>query len=402
VPIAVAAVVAGLLAAWLLKRHKRRAAAGPSPPDKDSASVPVVKDLEMGTGPPSGGNRGSILPAPATAVRSIRRSSEDACRTSVDRYHGRTAAMPYSFGGSSQMLSTPSGITASSVDLDPVTGASSLMSSLPSQSVSGVAHQLAPGHSAVTAAAAAGEVATAAGTAGAGGSTIGSRARAGWQQARRNSRLLTQPADLQRLQELQASMQEDTAHFHDQHQHQQLPGAASTSAGITPVPSTGITPVPSTGDGRQDSTSTLEPGTPKSSLEMHAAAFQGPASSYTGGSSGTGSAAGDRRSSMAALLKARSDVAVLRDLRIGTLLGRGSYGRVYRGKLHLKHTGQQRQREQPSAGKHALTAGQAPGQQHAGCNSEYCFLRSMLLFRMCSCKTPRTRTLSPGWLEGDK
>jgi hypothetical protein len=37
-------------------------------------------------------------------------------------------------------------------------------------------------------------------------------------------------------------------------------------------------------------------------------------------------------SSAAALLKQRSDVAVLRDLKIGPLLGRGSYGRVYRGK----------------------------------------------------------------------
>lgn len=36
-------------------------------------------------------------------------------------------------------------------------------------------------------------------------------------------------------------------------------------------------------------------------------------------------------SSAAALLKQRSDVAVLRDLKIGPLLGRGSYGRVYRG-----------------------------------------------------------------------
>jgi hypothetical protein len=34
---------------------------------------------------------------------------------------------------------------------------------------------------------------------------------------------------------------------------------------------------------------------------------------------------------MSALLKARSDAAVLRDLKIGPLLGRGSYGRVYRG-----------------------------------------------------------------------
>jgi hypothetical protein len=39
----------------------------------------------------------------------------------------------------------------------------------------------------------------------------------------------------------------------------------------------------------------------------------------------------ERFNSVSALLKARSDVAVLRDLKIGPLLGRGSYGRVYRG-----------------------------------------------------------------------
>jgi hypothetical protein len=36
---------------------------------------------------------------------------------------------------------------------------------------------------------------------------------------------------------------------------------------------------------------------------------------------------------MSALIKARSDVALLRDLKIGPLLGRGSYGRVYKGEL---------------------------------------------------------------------
>eukprot|EP00775_Hariotina_reticulata_P004708 gene4708-4959_t len=35
---------------------------------------------------------------------------------------------------------------------------------------------------------------------------------------------------------------------------------------------------------------------------------------------------------LSALLKARSDMAVLRDLKIGPLLGRGSYGRVYKGR----------------------------------------------------------------------
>eukprot|EP00775_Hariotina_reticulata_P008839 gene8839-9018_t len=37
-------------------------------------------------------------------------------------------------------------------------------------------------------------------------------------------------------------------------------------------------------------------------------------------------------SGLPALLKARSDMAVLRDLKIGPLLGRGSYGRVYKGR----------------------------------------------------------------------
>jgi hypothetical protein len=35
------------------------------------------------------------------------------------------------------------------------------------------------------------------------------------------------------------------------------------------------------------------------------------------------------------MLKARSDMAVLRDLKIGPLLGRGSYGRVYKGEQGL-------------------------------------------------------------------
>jgi hypothetical protein len=71
---------------------------------------------------------------------------------------------------------------------------------------------------------------------------------------------------------------------------------------------------------------------------------------YTGGTQGTGSGSGEGRASGSAgssggrqtvaeryagitsLLKARSDIAVLRELKIGPLLGRGSYGRVYRGK----------------------------------------------------------------------
>jgi hypothetical protein len=70
---------------------------------------------------------------------------------------------------------------------------------------------------------------------------------------------------------------------------------------------------------------------------------------YTGGTQGTGSGSGEgqaggsagssggrqtvaeRYAGITYLLKARSDIAVLRELKIGPLLGRGSYGRVYRG-----------------------------------------------------------------------
>ncbi|KAF6265892.1 hypothetical protein COO60DRAFT_768059 [Scenedesmus sp. NREL 46B-D3] len=64
-----------------------------------------------------------------------------------------------------------------------------------------------------------------------------------------------------------------------------------------------------------------------------------------GGSGGAGSSAGAAGSGgqvgaiaargmggVSSMLKARSDMAVLRDLKIGPLLGRGSYGRVYKGR----------------------------------------------------------------------
>jgi uncharacterized membrane protein YgcG len=64
-----------------------------------------------------------------------------------------------------------------------------------------------------------------------------------------------------------------------------------------------------------------------------------PASASGGGASGgAGSSAGQAGavaargiSNVSSMLKARSEVAVLRDLKIGPLLGRGSYGRVYKG-----------------------------------------------------------------------
>lgn len=45
-------------------------------------------------------------------------------------------------------------------------------------------------------------------------------------------------------------------------------------------------------------------------------------------SMGTG---GRRTEALSAMLKARSDVAVLRDIKLGPLLGAGSFGRVYKG-----------------------------------------------------------------------
>jgi hypothetical protein len=68
-----------------------------------------------------------------------------------------------------------------------------------------------------------------------------------------------------------------------------------------------------------------------------------------GGSGGAGSSAGATGSggqlgavaarginNVSNMLKMRSEVAVLRDLKIGPLLGRGSYGRVYKGECGLR------------------------------------------------------------------
>ena len=49
------------------------------------------------------------------------------------------------------------------------------------------------------------------------------------------------------------------------------------------------------------------------------------------GSGGGKQSVAEKYASIASLLKTRSDIAVLRELKIGPLLGRGSYGRVYRG-----------------------------------------------------------------------
>lgn len=73
---------------------------------------------------------------------------------------------------------------------------------------------------------------------------------------------------------------------------------------------------------RHSSAETGEIGSTRSSLELHG--FSTKAQTYC-------RAGADDHGSKVALLKARSDVAVLRDLKVGPLLGRGSYGRVYRG-----------------------------------------------------------------------
>jgi hypothetical protein len=77
--------------------------------------------------------------------------------------------------------------------------------------------------------------------------------------------------------------------------------------------------------GMQGSGGTVDASTFSSGMQRCAA---GP-SSTAGSSRVTGM--DDKLSNTSALLKARSDVAVLRDLKIGPLMGRGSYGRVYKG-----------------------------------------------------------------------
>jgi hypothetical protein len=72
---------------------------------------------------------------------------------------------------------------------------------------------------------------------------------------------------------------------------------------------------------------------------MRSSTPQGPGASAGGapelGSLTSGSLAVDcAAGGMSALINAR-DVALLRDLKIGPLLGRGSYGRVYKGELQL-------------------------------------------------------------------
>ena len=51
-----------------------------------------------------------------------------------------------------------------------------------------------------------------------------------------------------------------------------------------------------------------------------------------GGSGSSGGRGGDRMQNIQSLLQMRSEMAVLRELKLGPLLGRGSYGRVHRAK----------------------------------------------------------------------
>jgi hypothetical protein len=83
---------------------------------------------------------------------------------------------------------------------------------------------------------------------------------------------------------------------------------------------------------RQQSSSTNEPGTPTGTAHSLLSQHFG-----TGGKrSGLGKSrlTGDSCApdTTTAVLKARSDAAVLKDLKLGPLLGQGCYGRVYRGR----------------------------------------------------------------------
>lgn len=261
--------------------------------DPSKPGLLFVKDIEMGAGP---------RPGAAPARHSSASGPDTASFLHVDQ--GRAAqveaagSMPYSYGGSSLLWSSPSGLTAGTASFGPdeaetvVGGHSGAPSS--QQTAQPAVHHAA-----------------AVGAGPAGGQVIRAAGPLGWQRARRLSGRYLQPIDLPRVSA--ASSLDDTA------QAQYL---ARGPDSVTPVPSI------ATGS-RQQSASTAEPGTPKNSLEMQLLAANGPPSMGTW--PGSSSSGDDRRSAVYALLKARSDVAVLRDLRIGPLLGRGSYGRVYRG-----------------------------------------------------------------------
>jgi hypothetical protein len=291
VPIAVLVLASALLLFWFLKSRKHRQRSDLEAPDKPGPMTAVIKDVQLAGQGPHG------RPVGPSGGRDAHRTPEQA-RTAIVEGAG---SMPVSHGGSSMLWSSRSGYTAgtlSSADIDPLVANNSVSSVRSAAQQQNLQQAQQPD---------------------AGGSTsrgVGSGAPLGWQHAHRDSRRYAQ--------EQQAG---------DNQILQGLQGANSASMLDTTLPpvrladsAAGTTMVPSAGSGRQDSASTAEPGTPKNSLEMQLLAG-GPAST----NSSSGMAVEDRRNAVLALLKARSDVAVLRDLRIGPLLGRGSYGRVYRG-----------------------------------------------------------------------
>jgi hypothetical protein len=84
--------------------------------------------------------------------------------------------------------------------------------------------------------------------------------------------------------------------------------------------------------------STLQPPTPQGSLRPHSGMDTCPSCDICSQASGFGRAKGHRdghSDTTTAVLKARSDAAVLKDLKLGPLLGPGCFGRVYRGRLEV-------------------------------------------------------------------
>jgi hypothetical protein len=80
--------------------------------------------------------------------------------------------------------------------------------------------------------------------------------------------------------------------------------------------------------------STLQPPTPQGSLKPHSPMDTCPSCDTGSQASGLGRGRGPRAGhpdTTTAVLKARSDAAVLKDLKLGPLLGQGCFGRVYRG-----------------------------------------------------------------------
>lgn len=298
VPVGVGVLAGGLLLSWLLKRHRRQQGASGVSGKGPSRSSSAFKDVEIGGFPPAG------PPPPSDASR-----SRDQAGFSVVEGAG---SMPISYVGSSVLWSSPSGYTAattqSSVDADALTA----INSTPSMQSAQPPHSLQQQQQQPLYAAALPVAGPAAGSSIRRGVAMGASSGAG-ERSRRLSWHLSVANREDPLHVLQGSssvpMQEGSAHL--------VRGAATPDNSFSTRPA-------SVSSARQNSGSTAEPGTPKHSLDMQ---LLPPAA----GSSSEGTVADDRRSAVFTLLKQRSDVAVLRDLTIGPLLGRGSYGRLYRG-----------------------------------------------------------------------